>query len=127
MSEPVVVSAPSMTSKPSAPRVMAPISDALTTNSPMPTRAAANAPKACESAVRCGIAVMGTLTAIHAPMMEPSVRPAIIQTQVTMCAPTSVPKMAANMPPSARNMPRRAVSGCDIILSERMKRMEATR
>ncbi len=48
-------------------------------------------------------------------------------TQVTMCAPISVPTMAANMPPSARNMPRRAVSGCDIILSDRMKRIDATR
>ncbi len=77
----------------------------------MPTSAAASAPNACDNAVRCGIAVIGTLTAIHAPMTEPMVKPAMSQTQVTMCAPTSVPTMAANMPPSARNMPRRAVSG----------------
>src|ERR1700738_5238013 len=127
MSEPVVVRAPSMISKPRAPRLMGPRSLMLTMNSPTPTRAAARAPKAWESAVRWGMAVMGTVTAIQAPMMEPRARPAMIHVQEMMWAPTRVPTMAANMPPSARNMPRRAVSGWDIILSDRMKRMEATR
>jgi hypothetical protein len=127
ISEPVVVSAPSMTSKPSALRVTADISLAWTMNSPTPTRAAASAPKAWESAVRWGMAVMGTQMAIQAPRMEPIARPAMIQTQVTMCVPTSVPTMAANMPASAMNMPRRAVSGCDMPLRENTKRMEAIR
>ncbi len=35
-----------------------------------------------ERAVRCGMAVMGTETAIHPPMTEPRVRPAMIQPQV---------------------------------------------
>ncbi len=77
MREPVVVSAPSMISKPSAPRLTGPRSLMLTRNSPMPTRAAASAPNAWESAVRCGMAVMGTETAIHAPMMDPSAKPAM--------------------------------------------------
>ena len=54
---------------------------AVMRNSPMPTRAAASAPKAWESAVRCGMAVMGTEMAIHAPMMEPIARPAMIQSR----------------------------------------------
>ena len=127
ISEPVVVSAPSMTSNPSAPRVTTPISVPWTMNSPTPTSAAANAPKAWESAVRCGIAVMGTETAIHAPMMEPTVSPTMIHPQVTMCAPISVPMMAASIPASAINMPRRAVSGCDMPFSENTNRMEASR
>ena len=127
ISEPVVVRAPSMTSNPSAPRVTVPSSEPFTTNSPMPTRAAARAPKACESAVRCGMAVMGTLMAIHAPMIEPSDNPAMIHTQEMISVPTSVPTMAANIPASARNMPRRAVSGWDMPFSERTNRMDATR
>ncbi len=111
ISDPVVVSAPSITSNPSAPRVTTPISAPWMMNSPTPTSAAASAPKACESAVRCGIEVMGTNSAIHIPMIEPMVSPTRIHPQVMMCVPISVPTMAMNIPPSAMNMPRRAVSG----------------
>ena len=41
----------------------------------MPTSVAASAPKACEMAVRCGMAVIGIQIEIAAPMAEPSTRP----------------------------------------------------
>ena len=44
------------------------------TYSATPTMEAASAPKACESAVRCGMAVMGTM-AMGMPMLEPRIRP----------------------------------------------------
>jgi len=111
ISDPVVVSAPNITSNPNAPRVIAPISAPCRMNSPTPTSAAANAPKAGDSAVRCGIEVMGTNSAIHIPMIDPMVSPTRIHPQVMMCVPISVPTMAMNIPPSAMNIPRRAVSG----------------
>ena len=37
----------------------------------MPTRAAARPPKACESAIRWGIAVIGTIRPSGTPMAEP--------------------------------------------------------
>ena len=93
----------------------------------MPTRAAASAPNACESAVRCGIAVMGTQIAIQRAddgAEGESGDDPVVGDDV-LCI--SVPMMAASMPASARNMPRRAVSGCDMPLSAKMKRMEASR
>ena len=78
ISEPVVVSEPSITSRPSALRVNSDMVWACMVNSAMPTSAAAIAPKACESAVRCGIAVIGTQMAKAAPTSEPRIRPAMI-------------------------------------------------
>ena len=78
ISEPVVVSEPSITSKPNALRVNSDIVSACIRNSAMPTRDAAIAPKACESAVRCGIAVIGTQIAKAAPTSEPRISPAMI-------------------------------------------------
>ena len=80
ISEPVVVSAPRMTSKPRAvmrsrPRPRA-VLDVLEADQP-----AASAPKAWESAVRCGMAVMGTQMAMSVPMAEPTTRPAMIQSR----------------------------------------------
>ncbi len=43
-----------------------------------PTRAAARPPKACESAIRSGIFVIGIQIDIAAPMSEPMIRPAAI-------------------------------------------------
>ena len=45
----------------------------------MPTSVAASAPKACEMAVRCGMAVIGIQIEIAAPMPEPSTSPRMIQ------------------------------------------------
>ena len=44
----------------------------------MPTSVAASAPKACEMAVRCGMAVIGIQIEIAAPMPEPSTSPRMI-------------------------------------------------
>ena len=41
-------------------------------NSATPTSVAASAPNACESAIRCGMAVIGTYTPSGQPMTEPS-------------------------------------------------------
>ena len=41
----------------------------------MPTSAAASAPNACDSAVRCGTAVIGIQIAIGAPISEPITMP----------------------------------------------------
>jgi hypothetical protein len=41
----------------------------------VPTRAAAKAPNACDSAVRCGTAVIGIQMAIGAPISEPITMP----------------------------------------------------
>jgi hypothetical protein len=57
---PVVVKEPSITSKLMAAILTPPSSEPWRMYSAMPTSAAANAPKAWESAVRCGIAVIGT-------------------------------------------------------------------
>ena len=48
------------------------------TYSETPTSAAARPPKACESAIRSGILVIGIQIAIEAPMKEPTIRPAMI-------------------------------------------------
>ena len=50
----------------------------------MPTKAAANAPNACDSAVRCGIAVIGTHTPMAAPKVEPNKSPTMIQVYETI-------------------------------------------
>ena len=68
MKEPVTVSAPIMTSKPSAAIVTrgiataspAPSGDRRCRYSATPTSVAARAPNMSEIAIRCGIAVMGT-------------------------------------------------------------------
>ena len=41
----------------------------------MPTSATAKPPKACDSAMRSGILVMGILSAITVPMAEPRTMP----------------------------------------------------
>ena len=93
----------------------------------MPTSAAANAPNACESAVRCGIAVIGTQTPMARPSVEPSKSPTMIQVKLTISKCMRVPMMAIIMPNSARCMPRLAVSGWLRPLSPRIKRTEASR
>ena len=75
---PVKVSEPSITSNPSAPILKRPSSAPWMEYSAMPTSAAASAPKACESAVRCGMAVIGIQMDIAEPMSEPTTRPAKI-------------------------------------------------
>ncbi len=45
----------------------------------MPTSVAANAPNACEMAVRWGTAVIGIQMEIAAPMAEPITSPTMIQ------------------------------------------------
>ena len=92
----------------------------------MPTSAAASAPNACDSAVRCGTAVIGIQMAIGAPISEPSTMPIS-----THCQPTwnisSVPMTASAMPISPASTPRRAVRGWLSHLSERMNSAAATR
>ncbi len=44
----------------------------------MPTSTAARAPKACDMAIRCGMAVMGMKMAIAPPISEPMMKPATI-------------------------------------------------
>ena len=112
MSEPVTVSAPNNTSNPSAvmrsrPRPSPPYSMYLK----QPTSTAARAPNECESAIRCGIAVIGMKMAISAPMVEPTAPPIRMYVQVSTWVYSSVPTTARAMPISARNMPRRAVAG----------------
>ena len=53
-------------------------------NSTMPTSTAAKAPKACESTIRCGMAVMGMNMAMAPPINEPMMKPAMIHSQVMM-------------------------------------------
>jgi len=93
----------------------------------MPTKAAANAPNACDSAVRCGIAVMGTHTPMAAPRVEPSKSPTMIQVYETISKCMSVPMMAISMPNSAMCIPRLAVSGWLKPFKPKMKRTEASR
>ena len=40
-----------------------------------PTSTAASAPNECESAIRCGIAVIGMKTAMSVPITEPTAAP----------------------------------------------------
>ena len=77
----------------------------------MPTSVAAKAPKACEMAVRCGMAVIGIQMEIAAPMPEPRTRPNRIHWNSMIRASMSVPTTATSMPAAASCMPRRALSG----------------
>ncbi len=75
---PVVVSEPSITSKLIAAIFTSPSSAPCRMYSATPTSAAANAPNACDSAVRCGIAVIGTQYAIAPPTSPPTTSPAMM-------------------------------------------------
>ena len=75
---PVNVIPPRRTSKPSAVTLNVPRFSPCRRNSETPTSAAARPPNACESAVRCGIAVIGTQRPIATPIVEPTRRPTMI-------------------------------------------------
>ena len=72
---PVNVIPPRRTSKPSAVTLNVPRCSPCRRNSETPTSAAARPPNACESAVRCGIAVIGTQTPSQTPIVEPTRSP----------------------------------------------------
>ena len=72
---PVKVRPPSNISNPRAPTLSGPIRPPKLAYSAAPTRAAAKAPKACESAVRSGMAVIGIQIDMAAPIDPPIRRP----------------------------------------------------
>ena len=92
----------------------------------MPTSAAASAPNACDSAVRCGTAVIGIQIAIGAPISEPSTMPISTHCDADV-EHQSVPMTASAMPISPASTPWRAVRGWLSHLSERMNSAAATR
>ena len=94
--------------------------------SAMPTSVAASAPKACESAVRCGMAVIGIQIDIAAPMPEPTrapIRSSVVDDVVMRAA-------CRRRPPACRRaascMPRRALSGAVRPRRPRMNSTDAT-
>ncbi len=92
----------------------------------VPTRPAARPPNACESAVRCGTAVSGT----HdngTPSAMPTTAATAIHVKLTISGASSVPMIAAAMPPTPAATPRRAVFGWLSHRSDRMKRTAPTR
>ncbi len=77
---PVNVSAPMITSNPIAVIVTRAERRILCRMySEMPTRVAASAPSECESAVRCGTAVIGIRRPMVAPTIDPAASPTAIQ------------------------------------------------
>ena len=79
MKLPVTVRAPNRTSNPSAPMRMPSRTPAASRYSTIPTRVAARAPNMWEIAMRCGMAVMGTMNPSGIPTTVPSTRPPMIQ------------------------------------------------
>ena len=93
----------------------------------VPTRPAARPPNACDSAVRCGTAVSATRdSGMPGAACRPPAR-AAIHLYSTISGASSVPTIAAVMPPTPAATPRRAVRGWFSHRSERMKRTAATK
>ncbi len=95
----------------------------------MPTRPAARAPKAWLSAIRSGIAVIGTRRPSGTPMRVPRASATMIRNQPVpvMAGLTRVAMMAIAKASSPTRTLRRAVVTEVIHLSESAKPMTATR
>jgi hypothetical protein len=124
---PVNVRKPKKTSSPRAPMVKRSMLAPRWWYSETPTRAAARPPKACESAIRSGILVIGIHTDMAAPMAEPTISPRAIQRKVRISLKASVATTATSMPKEPRRLPFRAWVGEERPWRAMMKQSDATR
>ncbi len=90
--------------------------------SAVPTRPAARPPNACDSAVRCGTAVIGISTAIGMPITAPSATAPAIQANDSAenRITRSVPATARTMARLPAQLPRRDERTWPIHLMDRM-------
>ena len=94
----------------------------------MPTNPAANPPKACDNAVRCGTAVSGTFES-GTPIRPPTITANAIHGRLDTATAgfSKVPPIPRTIAQTPAHTPRRALCGEFIHLSEKMKRTLAAK
>ena len=83
-------------------------------------------PKPLKIATSCGIEVIATLRAENAPIAEPTMAPARMNSQDAISLPTTVAMIATNIASADIRLPFRAVAGEPSCLSPTMNKIAAT-